>query len=69
MIILLQDEDDDYKVDAVIITESTTDGEVRRIIGEVKNNSDWDIMDIINKLPSDCKVYNYMDYLITSVEY
>jgi len=69
MIILLQDKDDDYKVDAVIITESTTDGEVRRIIGEVKNNSDWDIMDIINKLPNDCKVYNYMDYLITGVEY
>lgn len=71
MVVLIQNEHigdpEDMEVEAIIITETTTASDIQEIIYEAKENGNWYVEDVFNKLPSDCKVLYYRyrknDYL------
>jgi len=55
--ILLKDLSSD-RLDAVIMTQTTTADEIQKIIDEVKGNKiDWEVDDVYDVLPGDCQIY------------
>ena len=55
--ILLKDLSSD-RVDAVIMTQTTTADEIQRIIDEVKaDKPEWEVDDVYDVLPGDCQIY------------